>query len=304
MKAMKLLGRPTLGTCVGLLAGAATLALAVAANAGTGPTLTMTGGTGVPGGSVGATLSISNSLDEAVSAAVDVGFDGDVLDLQFSDCAIASRLEDTHQLGGRVTGDTPDRRLVLDVFVQGTPEVLPPLGDGDLVTCQFSILPGVPTGSTSLVLADPLVGDDQGMPIEPVQLVDGVIVIGEAPTPTPTATSTPTTPAGTPTSTATVTGGVDTPTATPTNTGEVGTPTNTPPATATNTPPPTATVTATETEVVPPTNTPTRTNTPRPSNPEDDDSCAIVPASQVNPWRSLMLLVVPALLLWGRRRRV
>jgi len=35
----------------------------------------------------------------------------------------------------------------------------------------------------------------------------------------------------------------------------------------------------------------------------EDDSCAIVPASQVNPMRSLILLVVPALLLWGRRRR-
>jgi hypothetical protein len=298
-----------------MLAGVASLAFVAEARAGTtGTTLTMTGGAGVAGGTVAATLSLSGSEDEAVSAAVDVLFDGDVLALEFADCAIDPRLEDSHQLGGRVTGDDPDRRLVIDVFVQGTPKVLPPLGDGALVTCDFGIQAGVPTGTTTLELVDPLVADDQGTRID-TDVVDGQIVIGVAPTATPTPTNTPqssVTSTATATATVTPTGDGGTPTNTPeatatvTPTIEEGTPTNTPeatdtpPATATETPEPTAT----ETEGVEP--TATRTNTPGgPQQPgTEDDSCAIVPASQVNPLRSLLLLVGPALLLWGRRRKL
>jgi hypothetical protein len=316
MKGMKLLAGPTLGSRLAVVAGLAIVALVAQARAGTGPALTMTGGTGVPGGTVAATLSLSASQGEAVSAAVDVLFDGDLLNLQFSNCAIASRISSTHQLGGRVTGVAPDKRLVIDVFVQGTPEVLPPLGDGNLVTCQFGILPGVPTGTTTLELTDPLVADNQGRPINGVQLVNGVIVIVTAPTATPTPTNTPSHP---PTATATNTPpptATATATATPTNTGVGGTPTDTPepsptgtvtntrPPTATSTPPPTATATRTPTAVISPTATATRTNTAKARGTADDDSCAIVPASQVDPLRSLILLVVPALLLWGRRRKL
>ena len=83
-------------------------------------------------------------------------------------------------------------------------------------------------------------------------------------------------------------------------------PTNTP-VPATNTPVP-----ATDTPVVNPTNTPNvgPTNTPirptataGPRKSGDDDGCAIVPAPQSRPFRTLVLLLGPALLLWGRRRR-
>lgn len=76
-----------------------------------------------------------------------------------------------------------------------------------------------------------------------------------------------------------------------------------PPATLTPTPnvtpsqAPTATRTRTGGVPPPSTNTPGRNEAP------DDDGCAITPGRPSNRWRSLLLLVVPAVLLAGRRRR-
>jgi len=51
---------------------------------------------------------------------------------------------------------------------------------------------------------------------------------------------------------------------------------------------------------VPPTQAPPPTSGP---GFDEDDSCAIVPVQQASPLRSLVLLIGPAVLLWGRRRR-
>ena len=106
----------------------------------------------------------------------------------------------------------------------------------------------------------------------------GVAALG-LPTGTATATATPMTPTEAPEATATGTGGpVETPTEEPV-------PTDTPTMGPTVTP-------------VPPTNTPRPTHGSR----DQDDSCAMVPVSRVEPMRSLILLIVPAALLWRRRR--
>jgi len=106
--------------------------------------------------------------------------------------------------------------------------------------------------------------------------VNGVITI-EEPTPVPTATMLPT----------------EEPTPTPTEE-------------PTEEPTPTPTEGPTEEPTMEPTEVPTQvppTATRRPSTFDEDDSCAIVPVEQANPLRSLVLLIGPAVLLWGRRRR-
>lgn len=156
--------------------------------------------------------------------------------------------------------------------------------------------------------------------------------VTETPTETPTATETPTvTPSATETSTET-----QTPTATPTATEtppDTATPTATPTqtntatftATATATPTPTDTVeltatstrppTATQTPTSTPTNTPELTSTPTqtsgatstatvaatPTTRKVDGGCSLIAPDDARP-SGLLLLTVPALLLWRRRR--
>jgi hypothetical protein len=191
--------------------------------------------------------------------------------------------------------------LRLSILVSGTPVEFPPLGDGDLVTCQFGVLPGVPAGTAALEfdaaflfagLDEINVGERNGF----------VTVVDEFPTPTPTLTGTPedtatATATDTPEATATAT---DTPegTATVTNTPvNTATATNTPvnTATATNTPP----NTPTHTNTPPSTSTVTATNTRRPS--DSDDGCSVVPVAGGS-GAATGLLLLPALLLWARRR--
>lgn len=252
--------------------------VATAALAGetTAPVLSAVGGTGVPGGTAAVTLNVENS-DGAVSGGADLMFDPEVVGVEFDDCAIDERLDSTHTLAGRVDGGNT---LILEVIVSGTPEVPPPLGDGVLVSCDFGILPGVAAGTTAIQVLNPLLGDAQGQPIEGVQTEDGFITIQEAEF-TPTAT--PVEPTATPTG-----GPTDTPTDTPTE-GPTEGPTDTP----TSEVQPTDTPTERPTEPPPPTSAPF----------DADDSCAIVPIEQSNPLGALVLLIGPAALLWGRRRR-
>ncbi len=120
--------------------------------------------------------------------------------------------------------------LNLEVFVGGTPNPPPSLGNGELVTCDFRIKDGVPAGTVALEIEAPFLGDAEGDQI-PVRVRNGSVqVIFEPPTSTPSATATPQS-TRTSTTTATVT---STPVAT-------STPTNTQPVTATST----ATATAT-----------------------------------------------------------
>ncbi len=118
-------------------------------------------------------------------------------------------------------------------------------------------------------------------------------------TPTSTMTSAPT-PTGTPIPTPTITATIpptDTPVPPPTPTA---TETTVPTGTPTHTPPPSPTTTATQTAVR--TNTPSATPavTSAPTQ-SDDDGCQIAPHGRsAGPW----LLVIPAVVLWWRRRGV
>ncbi len=274
--------------------------------------LAIIGGTGVPGGTVAVMLTLSGSNNEATAASADVDFGDNGLELNFAACAIDPRLSTTHLLAGRSISDSV---LNLEVAVLGAPAVRPPLGDGVLATCDIGIPLGTPTGTVAVTFDFAAVSDNAGAEVEVDGVPGEIVILAELPaTPTPT----PTTVSATATQTATST-------ATPTNTtGATATPTSTTTATPTET----GVVEPTETEEVPPTATPVATNTvppeptetmeveptnTRPPVPtattgggglnEQDDSCSIVPVEQSNPMRSLILLIGPAALLWGRRRR-
>lgn len=282
--------------------GSATPAVAI-------PQLSLVGGTGVPGGTVAVTLALADDTDNvAVSSDQRIGFPSDKLEFfqpVATNCTIAQRLADTHEVAGRLMSPGV---LDLTVAVKGTPPPpLPTLGDGDLASCDFHILAGAPTGTAAVMIQDPCLGDTNGTCL-PATTVDGSVLITNVtpiftPTNTPTTVIVPSTPTGTPTGTAsaTITHTVAaTPTQTPTNTSPTG---GTATATVTNTKGASATPTATPTTGTPPaTSTPTTTATKRPT-PADSDDCSIVPVEQSSSRRSLVLLLVPALLVWARRRR-
>jgi hypothetical protein len=275
-----------------------------------------------PGGAANVTVSLATENEEAAAAQIDVMFDPALLSITTEDCVKDARLT-AQALNVFLLGD-PANTVRIAVSDQGPP--IARLTAGALVSCAFHVAEDAPFGDTDLVAGTVVVGARSGQRIcgpdtTDCDSADGVVSIGAA-TATPTATNTPTsqptatstaTPQPTATSTreatSTATRTVQaTATVTPTGGGE-GTPTNTPEATVTNTRAPTATSTpqptATSTEGQEGTPTATRTNTP-PSGDKGNGGggCAIVSVSQVNPLRSLILLAVPALLLWGRRRRL
>jgi hypothetical protein len=243
-----------------------------------------------------------------VSAGLDLLFDAEKLEFFVpvaQSCAVASRIEDTHAIGGRILEPGV---LNLEIFVSGTPDPIPPLGDGDLATCDFLIKPGVPTGTVALEIDSPFLGDKDGMEIPVVTRGGSIVIVDQLPTETPTVTSTPqvtNTATATVTPTTPPTEATSTATATATDTGGPGTPTST--ATVTNTfGPGTPTSTATITNTVPPTatNTVTRTPTIGPKTPTDnDDGCNVVSPHGSNSSGAASLLLLPALVLWMRRRR-
>lgn len=274
--------------------------------------LAIIGGTGVPGGTVAVMLALSGSNNEATAASADVDFGDNGLELNFAACAIDPRLSTTHLLAGRSISDSV---LNLEVAVLGAPAVRPPLGDGVLATCDIGIPLGTPTGTVAVTFDFAAVSDNAGAEVEVEGVPGEIIIVASLPaTPTPTPTTGPsatTTRTATSTATPTNTSGAtatptSTTTATPTETGVQPTETEEVPPTATATPTNTVPVGPTETEVVPS----TRTRTAAPTATAggggaigDDDSCSIVPVEQSNPMRSLILLIGPAALLWGRRRR-
>lgn len=283
------------GAALGLLAGSS-------AQAGilVDPELSVIGGTGVPGGTVSVTLALADDVEEAAySAGIDLVFPEDQLEypgqVASQHCALAERLTETHQLAG---GLRPSGALNIEVAPLVLP-VLQPLGDGELVTCDFRILDGVPAGTAALEIEDALLGDADGLEI-PVRVSNGFVIIVDAlPTATPTATGTPDVTAtptvtGEATSTATATAET-TPTATITGTS-VATPTATPTGEGVSTPTHTSAATSTPTRTG---GTPTATRRAT----DHDDSCAIVPPAQSSGTGTAALLLFPAALLWLRRRR-
>lgn len=287
------------------------------------PELSIEGGTGIAGGTVAVTLSLTDDIDDvAVSAGIFLRFPAESLEFfepVADSCAVAERLSDTHGIAGRLAD--PDL-LDLEVFVAGAPNPPPPLGNGALVTCDFRIKDGVPAGTVALEIEDPSLGNAEGEEI-PVRVRNGSIrVIEEVPTNTPTATATPqatntptasatstrtvaatstatasTTPTGTVAATATNTATqvvTNTPTATVTNTRPAATSTATPTGVATNTPVATATATRTGTN-------PTATRKPS----SGSSGCNVVPVDAASvPGAAGLLLLPAALLLWVRRRGI
>jgi MYXO-CTERM domain-containing protein len=304
---------------LGLMVGAAALMVvggSPAARAGIEPELSVTGGTGVPGGTVSVTLALADDVANAgVSAGVDLRFSAESLEFfepVADSCAVAERIAETHGVAGRLLDVD---LLNLEVFVSGSPNPLPPLGDGELVTCDFRVKDGVPAGTVALEIEAPFLGDSDGGQI-PVRVRNGfVVIVTDISTPTPTATSTPPV-TNTPTRSATATGTVQvTATATATNTSSTpGTPTATPPVTATatatrtggggtptatntSTTPPPATATATATRTGGGGGTPTRT-----AQKVGTGGCNVVPTDPTATPGAAALLLLPALLLWVRRR--
>lgn len=299
-----------LGTVIGAVSVAVMVGVVPVRGGIIDPELAIDGGTGIPGGTVTVTLSLADDIaDAGISAGIDLVF-GEELEFfppVAESCAVDARIAGTHGVAGRLLQPNV---LNLEVFVAGTPNPLPPLGNGPLVSCDFQIKAGVPAGTVALEIASPFLGDDQGQQI-PVRIRDGSVrVIDSFPTQTPTATSTPQptdtpTVTGTPTSTSVVTAtatatasvtvtntpGTTTPTATATVTGTRTTPAAT--ATSTHTPPTQVTATATATRTG---GTPTATRKPS----GGDSGCNVGPVSREPAAAGLLLL--PALLLWARRR--
>jgi MYXO-CTERM domain-containing protein len=271
------------------------------------PELSVAGGSGVPGGTVSVTVSLADDVDDAgVSAGLDLRFGADALEFfepVEDSCAVAERLSATHGVAGMLLD--PDL-LNLEVFVLVGPPPPPPLGNGELVSCDFRIRDGVPAGTVALEIEAPILGNAEGTPI-PVRVRNGSVeILAEVPTSTPTATGTPPptdTPEATPTATetgevtATATATTTSPPATATATAtRTSSPVTPPTATATNTPstPATATATATRTGA-----TPTAT---RRQGGGGDGGCNVTSVDASASPGAAALLLLPAVLLWVRRR--
>jgi hypothetical protein len=269
--------------------------------------------TAVPAGTVAVPISLENDNESlGVSADLDVAFPTDLVEFDppvNSNCHIAPRLASTHIVAGTIPQPGLLRLAVTD------PTGLDPLGEGEIATCDFHVVPGVSTGTAALTVEFVELRGASGD--LPVVGVDGAIIIGEA-TPTPSPTATPTI---IDTATATSTPTMMPPTATHTSTApptstSTSTPTTTPPSTATFTPPTVVTNTVTATATISPTSvvtgTATRTVTatatgsrkPTTRRHAEDDGCNIAAGSRTSSGGAFALLLVPALLIWARRRRV
>ncbi|MBX3026596.1 hypothetical protein KF840_16950 [bacterium] len=181
-----------------------------AAPASATPALRVDGGIGVPGGTVAAVVSLADDpTGEAVAATFAIDYPSPPLDADPLTCTLAARLAGTHRL--TAAGPLPGMLGLTIAPLAGAP----PLGDGDLASCDFAIALGTPAGTAALELANVAVTDAGGEPVA-VDTIDGEIVIS-APESTPTVTNTPTITL-TPTVTLTPT---DTPIPVPTNTPTV-----------------------------------------------------------------------------------
>lgn len=145
-------------------------------------TLTVVGGTGLLGETVGVMIQLSNDVaNAAVSADLDIAYPADVVEFippVFERCRVAARLAATHQVGGTV----PEPGLLRFAVFDAT--ALDPLGDGELATCDFHILPdaSLPTAALTTEFVD-LAGAGGHIPVVGV---GGVIAIPNV-TPRPTA---------------------------------------------------------------------------------------------------------------------
>ena len=149
------------------------------------PQLLVDGGSGRLGETVEVAIRLANDAGgTAVTADLDIDFPTDLVEFippVATSCAIAPRLEGTHRLGGTLLGPG---QLSLAIFARGLE--INPLGDGDLATCAFHILPEAGSSPAVLSLAFASLNDSDGQML-PADAPDGAIVITDAPgQPTPT----------------------------------------------------------------------------------------------------------------------
>lgn len=152
------------------------------------PVLSIVGGTGTPSGTVGVVIELSNDADNvAVAADLDIDFPADVVEFVppvSVHCRAASRVSSTHEVGGTV----PRPGLLrLAIF---NPTGLETLGDGELATCDFHILPNPAAGIAALTPEFvELTGADGTIP---VTAIGGTIGIANfTPPATPSVSPTP-----------------------------------------------------------------------------------------------------------------
>lgn len=183
--------------------------VAAAAPALATPLLRIDGSTGVPGGTAAAVIALDDDpTGEAVAATFTVDYPSPPLTADPNTCMLAERLSGTHQL--TATGPLPGMLGLTISPREGTP----PLGAGDLASCDFAIELGTPAGTAALTLTDVAVTNAAGDPVA-VETADGAIIIDVPPTPTSTPTIT-LTPSITMTPTITLTPTIPPPTLTPT----------------------------------------------------------------------------------------
>ena len=167
------------------------LVLVPAAMRADDPQLSIVSASGLRGGTVAVVIRLANdATNSAFTADVDIAFPTDLLEFfppVRTTCTIAPRLAATHQVAGRLAEEPG--RVVLSIPPRGG--MNSPLGDGDLASCAFHILPDAASSPAALSLQSPLLGDSEGLEL-PVVVADGAIFITDAPNqPTPTATVAP-----------------------------------------------------------------------------------------------------------------
>jgi hypothetical protein len=283
MKPNNVTGRTSLATALGVFSVALLSVIGSTTAQAADPVLSMLGATGVPGGTVSVTFSLTgNTAGMAVGAQANILYDSSVLAFngQFAStqCTLGCPSSSDHAIFG---GATPGNVLLEVSPLPGVfPEVPFAADCNDLANCKFQINPNAAVGAmTALNVQNLILTDSLGTHLPVTAGTPGIVVVAAPnPTPTPTsltsATATPpatatavhTNTAVAPTLTPTVhvttpTAIVGSPTATPTTTGEMGgSPTTT--AGSPTTAPTTPTSAPTTPSAVPTTPTSGPTNTP------------------------------------------
>jgi hypothetical protein len=150
------------------------------------PQLSIVSASGLRGGTAAVVIRLANdTTNSAFTADVDIAYSTDLLEFfppVKTTCTIAPRLAGTHQ----VAGTLPEPgRVRLSIPPAGATNN--PLGDGDLASCAFHILPDAASSPAALTIQSPLLAGSNGLAL-PVVVTDGAVFITDAPNqPTPTA---------------------------------------------------------------------------------------------------------------------
>lgn len=139
------------------------------------PQLIVDGGSGRRGETVEVAIRLAGDADGlAVTADLDLDFPTDLIAFTppvVNSCTIAPRLAATHQIGGQLLAAG---QLSLAIFARGLE--INPLGDGDLATCAFRILPEADRSPAPFAIAFASLNDGAGLAL-PVDATAGAICI-------------------------------------------------------------------------------------------------------------------------------